>query len=192
MLRRRELDLRPRRLLEVRPFALLASVLMTITACGGSSTQTSSTAETVPHLTGASDVVIQLGDYVLNSFSPNTVEQYREYMKAIVAAGGSARTHPFVARNLRAWASHYAIRPNVRFFLLDGLRVQNTAFGIYHPDYDAHVYRDIEFDNVTAEPINGGHDEESLPVSVHRGLPWRFPGPFERPHRVVATGERVL
>ena len=73
------------------------------------------------------------------------------------------RTHPFVARNLRAWASHYAIRPNVRFFLLDGLRVQNTAFGIYHPDYDAHVYRDIEFDNVTAEPINGGHDEESLP-----------------------------
>ena len=39
-----------------------------------------------------------LGDYVLNSFSPNTVTQYREYMKAIVAAGGSARTHPFVAK----------------------------------------------------------------------------------------------
>jgi 4-hydroxy-2-oxoheptanedioate aldolase len=35
---------------------------------------------------------------VLNSYSPNTVEQYREYMKAIVAAGGSARTHPFVAK----------------------------------------------------------------------------------------------
>jgi hypothetical protein len=73
------------------------------------------------------------------------------------------REHPFIARNLRAWQSHYAIRPNVRCFLLDGLRVQNAAFGIYHPDYDAHVYRDIEFHNVTAEPINGGHDEESLP-----------------------------
>ena len=73
------------------------------------------------------------------------------------------REHPFIARNLRAWEAHYAIRPNVQFFLLDGLRVQNAAFGIYHPDYDAHVYRDIEFDNVTAEPINGGHDEESLP-----------------------------
>ncbi len=71
--------------------------------------------------------------------------------------------HPFVVRNLRAWASHYAIRPNVRFFLLDGLRVRNAAFGIYHPDYDAHAYRSIEFDTVTAEPINGGHDEESLP-----------------------------
>jgi 4-hydroxy-2-oxoheptanedioate aldolase len=39
-----------------------------------------------------------LGDYVLNTFSPNTVEQYRAFMKAIVAAGGSAKTHPFVAK----------------------------------------------------------------------------------------------
>ena len=76
---------------------------------------------------------------------------------------GGDREHPFVARNLRAWEAHYAIRPNVRFFLLDGLRVRNAAFGIYHPDYDAHVYRDVEFDTVTAEPINGGHDEDSLP-----------------------------
>jgi len=43
-------------------------------------------------------VAYTLGDYVLNSFSPATVEQYRDYMKAIVAAGGSARTHPFVAK----------------------------------------------------------------------------------------------
>ena len=43
-------------------------------------------------------VAYTLGDYVLNSYSPNTVEQYREFMKAIVAAGGSARTHPFVAK----------------------------------------------------------------------------------------------
>ena len=71
------------------------------------------------------------------------------------------REHPFIVRNLRAWAAHYVIRPNVQFFLLDGLRVQDAAFGIYHPDYDAHVYRDITFHNVTAEPINGGHDEES-------------------------------
>lgn len=73
------------------------------------------------------------------------------------------REHPFIARNLRAWQSHYAVRPNVQFFLLEGLHVQNAAFGIYHPDYDVHVYRDIKFDNVTAEPLNGGHDEQSLP-----------------------------
>lgn len=73
------------------------------------------------------------------------------------------REHPFVVRNLRAWQSHYVIRPNVRCFLLDGLRVQNAAYGVYHPNYDTHVYRDIEFGNVTNEPINGGHDEESFP-----------------------------
>jgi G8 domain-containing protein len=73
------------------------------------------------------------------------------------------REHPFIARNLHAWEAHYALRPNVQCFLLEGLRVQNAAYGIYHPDYDAHVYRHIEFDNVTAEPINGGHDEQSLP-----------------------------
>jgi hypothetical protein len=73
------------------------------------------------------------------------------------------REHPFIVRNLRAWASHYVIRPNAQFFLLHGLRVEDAAFGIYHPNYDAHVYRDIAFHNVTAEPINGGHDEESLP-----------------------------
>jgi hypothetical protein len=73
------------------------------------------------------------------------------------------RAHPFIVRNLRAWASRYVIRPNIQYFLLDGLRVQDAAYGIYHPDYDMHVYRDISFQNVTAEPINGGHDEESLP-----------------------------
>ena len=73
------------------------------------------------------------------------------------------RGHPFIVRNLRAWKAHYVIRPNVQFFLLDGLRVQDAAFGIYHPDSDRHVYRAITFQNVTAEPINGGHDEKSLP-----------------------------
>ena len=73
------------------------------------------------------------------------------------------REHPFIARNLRAWESHYVIRPNVQFFLLEGLKVKNAAYGIYHPDYDAHVYRDLEFHSVNSEPLNGGHDEESIP-----------------------------
>jgi len=73
------------------------------------------------------------------------------------------REHPFTVRNLRVWDAHYAIRPNVCFFLLEGLRVENAAYGVYHPDYDAHVYRDVELHNISAEPINGGHDEASLP-----------------------------
>jgi hypothetical protein len=50
----------------------------------------------------------------------------------------------------------------VRFFLCEGLRVKNAVYGIYHPDYDAHVYRDLEFDHIDSEPINRGHDDESI------------------------------
>jgi hypothetical protein len=72
------------------------------------------------------------------------------------------RRHPFIARNLRAWETHYVLRPNVQFFLLEGLRVNHAAYGIYHPDYDAHVYRDVVLDRIAAEPINRGHDDESV------------------------------
>ena len=72
------------------------------------------------------------------------------------------RTHPFIVRNIRAWETHYVLRPNLQFFLCEGLRVKNGVYGVYHPDYDAHVYRDIEFDNVNSEPINRGHDDESI------------------------------
>jgi 2-keto-3-deoxy-L-rhamnonate aldolase RhmA len=43
-------------------------------------------------------VAYQLGDYELNTYSPTSVDRYREFMRSIVAAGGSARTHPFQAK----------------------------------------------------------------------------------------------
>ena len=74
----------------------------------------------------------------------------------------SDRQHPFVVRQLRAWETHYSLRPNLRFFLCDGLHVQRAVYGIYHPDYDHHVYRHITLDTVESEPINRGHDDESI------------------------------
>ena len=75
---------------------------------------------------------------------------------------GGDRTHPFIVKNLRAWETHYVVRPNLSHFLLDGLTVSNGVYGIYHPDYDAHVYRNITFTKVGSEPINRGHDDESI------------------------------
>jgi len=75
----------------------------------------------------------------------------------------SDRAHPFIARNLRAWAAHYALRPNVRSFLLEGFQVAQASYGIYYPSYYDHVYRDVELRDVSLEPLNGGHDEWSLP-----------------------------
>jgi hypothetical protein len=45
---------------------------------------------------------------------------------------------------------------------MDGLDVQDGVYGVYHPDYDAHVYRRLRFNNVVSEPINRGHDDESI------------------------------
>jgi len=72
------------------------------------------------------------------------------------------RQHPFIARNLLAWETHYVLRPNLQFFLMDGLAVYKGVYGVYHPDYDAHVYRNILLNDVNSEPINRGHDDDSI------------------------------
>lgn len=72
------------------------------------------------------------------------------------------REHPFIARNLTAWETHYTLRPMVQFFLMDGLKVNGAVYGVYHPDYDAHVYRNIYLNRVVSEPINRGHDDDSI------------------------------
>lgn len=72
------------------------------------------------------------------------------------------KQHPFIVRKTRAWETHYVLRPDLQYFLCEGLRVKHAVYGIYHPDYDAHVYRDLDFDNINSEPINRGHDDDSI------------------------------
>jgi hypothetical protein len=45
---------------------------------------------------------------------------------------------------------------------MERLNVDDAAYGVYHPDYNAHVYRDVRVNRVSAEPINRGHDDESI------------------------------
>lgn len=70
--------------------------------------------------------------------------------------------HPFIAKNLRVWQSHYALRSNTWQFLMDGLTIYHAVYGVYHPDYADHVYRNIYLNTVISEPINRGHDDESI------------------------------
>jgi hypothetical protein len=72
------------------------------------------------------------------------------------------REHPFIARKLVAWQTHYGLRPNLQYFLMEGFKAHDAVYGVYHPDYDAHVYRDIYVYNATAEPINRAHDDDSI------------------------------
>jgi 4-hydroxy-2-oxoheptanedioate aldolase len=43
-------------------------------------------------------VAYKLGDYEYNSYSPNSAQRFKEYMEAILAAGGSMQTHPFISK----------------------------------------------------------------------------------------------
>ncbi len=74
--------------------------------------------------------------------------------------GPDAR-HPFVMRNTRIWSVHYAFRPQVPNLLVEDLKIWKGEYGVYHPNYDNHVYRDLYIGFTNTEPFNRGHDDLS-------------------------------
>jgi hypothetical protein len=79
--------------------------------------------------------------------------------------GPDAR-HPFVVRNTKIWATHYAIRPQSPTMLIEDLKIWRAAYGVYHPNYDKHVYHNIYIGETNTEPFNRGHDDDSVQYGV--------------------------
>jgi hypothetical protein len=75
---------------------------------------------------------------------------------------GPDHRHPLVVRNLKIWGEGYAFRPQSPSMLVEGLRIHSTAYGVYHPNYDHHVYRNIHISNQGGESFNRGHDDYSV------------------------------
>jgi hypothetical protein len=75
--------------------------------------------------------------------------------------GPDAR-HPFVIKTMKIWKVHYAFRPQVPSVLVDGMTIDHADYGVYHPDYDHHVYRDLAIIATDTEPFNRGHDDDSV------------------------------
>jgi hypothetical protein len=75
---------------------------------------------------------------------------------------GPDTRHPFVVRNLLVWNSHYGLRPEVPSLLVENLRLHGTVYGVYHPNYDNHVYRHVTINGDGSEPFNRGHDDTSV------------------------------
>jgi hypothetical protein len=69
--------------------------------------------------------------------------------------------HPFIVRNTKLWATHYAFRPQVPSLLVEHMRIWRAEYGVYHPHYDNHVYRDLYIGRTPTEPFNRGHDDLS-------------------------------
>jgi hypothetical protein len=75
---------------------------------------------------------------------------------------GPDTRHPFIVRNLLVWSTHYGLRPQVPSLLVENLRLHGTVYGVYHPNYDNHVYRNVIINGDGSEPFNRGHDDISV------------------------------
>ncbi len=75
---------------------------------------------------------------------------------------GPDAKHPFVVRNLKIWDTHYGFRPQVPHLLVENLHIDRVAYGIYHPNYDSHVYKNVYIGHTNTEPFNRGHDDLSV------------------------------
>ncbi|HEY8505352.1 MAG TPA: G8 domain-containing protein, partial [Gemmataceae bacterium] len=74
---------------------------------------------------------------------------------------GPDTRHPHVLRNTKLWETHYAFRPHCPSMLIDGLRIHESAYGVYRPAFGDQVYRDVHMSRVAAEPFNRGMDDAS-------------------------------
>jgi hypothetical protein len=82
---------------------------------------------------------------------------------------GPDEKHPHVIRNMKIWDIHYAFRPEVPSVLVEDMKLYRPVYGVYHPDFDRHVYRNVSITESTAEPFNRGHDDNNTqygPFSV--------------------------
>jgi hypothetical protein len=68
--------------------------------------------------------------------------------------------HPFIMRNTKIWNVHYGFRPQVPSLLVENLTIQSN-YGVYHPNFDNHVYRNVTIMRTNTEPFNRGHDDLS-------------------------------
>jgi hypothetical protein len=75
---------------------------------------------------------------------------------------GPDTRHPFIIRRMKIWAIHYGFRPQSPSVLVEDMHIHGSAYGVYHPNYDHHVYRNLTINGTGGEPFNRGHDDISV------------------------------
>ncbi len=83
-----------------------------------------------------------------------------------VSRVGPDAKHPFVVKNLKIWDVHYGFRPQVPNLVVENLHIHKVAYGVYHPHFDNHFYKDVLISQTHTEPFNRGHDD----LSVQHGV----------------------
>ena len=75
---------------------------------------------------------------------------------------GPDSRHPFVIKDMKIWKAHYAFRPESPSVLVEGMTIYRADYGVYNPNYDHHVYRDMAIIETDTEPFNRGLDDQSV------------------------------
>ena len=75
---------------------------------------------------------------------------------------GPDHKHPLVVRNTTTFNENYSFRPQSPSMLVENFRMGPAAYGVYHPNFDHHVYRNIRISGQNGETFNRGHDDISI------------------------------
>ncbi len=92
--------------------------------------------------------------------NPIATEKALKEIRKIDWTGPDAH-HPHIIRNLKIWQTHYAMRPHCPSMLMENIRIDHVSYGIYRPDFDNHVYRNLVLSHAGEEPFNRGMDDTS-------------------------------
>lgn len=75
---------------------------------------------------------------------------------------GPDTRHPHTLKDLTAWQTHYALRPQLPTMWIENVSIDHAAYGIYRPRFDNHVYRNLRIAHTDTEPFNRGLDDRSI------------------------------
>ena len=75
---------------------------------------------------------------------------------------GPSPRRPFIIRKMKIWETHYAFRPDSPAVLVEDMTIKHCEYGVYHPNYNRHVYRNLHLIDQNDEPFNRGHDDDSV------------------------------
>lgn len=75
---------------------------------------------------------------------------------------GPDERHPFIMRNTKIWETHYAFRVQAPCVLNENMTIHRAVYGVYHPNFDRHVYKNLTISQTDTEPFNRGHDDLSI------------------------------
>jgi hypothetical protein len=93
-------------------------------------------------------------------------EKKLDYIRERIDYTAPDTEHPHVVRDMKIWQVHYGFRAQSPSMLAENIRIADSAYGIYRPAFQDHVYRNLHISHVGAEPFNRGMDDASTQLGT--------------------------